>query len=189
MPKQLLSGLVALSLVTACAFTPHEVELTAKAPKTGSTLGAGVTIGLQVIDDRDTTVVGQRGAGMLGADITVANILPTLKTELTGAFEANGFKVVATGSPADAEIEVRLRAFKFFLESGLFVGAENTSVVVAVEAEKRGRDFDRTYRTASEEGTIFVPGSGSIDTKLNAALTVVLGKIAGDRELLDFLAG
>ena len=187
MPKQPL-GLVVVFLVSACTFTPHEVEISAKAPKTESAIGAGVTVALQVIDDRESTVVGQRGAGMLGADITVNDILSVLNTELTEGLEANGFKVTAPGSTADAELEVRLRAFKFFLESGFFTGAENTSVVVALEAEKKGTDFDQTYRSSREERTLFVPGGGSIDANLNAALTAILGQIVGDRDLLGFLA-
>ncbi|MDE0058702.1 MAG: YajG family lipoprotein [Defluviicoccus sp.] len=184
-----ISGLMVALLVSACAFTPHEVEISATAPKSESTIGAGVTVALQVIDDRESTVVGQRGAGMLDADITVKDILSVLNTELTEGLKANGFKVGVPGSTADAEIEVRLRALKFFIESGFFTGAENTSVVLAVEAEKRGQDFDRTYRSSSEKRTIFIPGGGSIDAKLNAALTDVLGRIVRDRKLLDFLAG
>ena len=188
MPKR-LSGLVAVFLVSACAVTPHEVEISAKAPRSESAIGAGVTVALQVIDDPESTVVGQRGVGMTGADITVDDILSVLNAELTAGLEANGFTVTAPGPAADAEIEVRLRAFKFFHETGFFTGAENTSVVVAVEAEKRGRDFDRTYRSGRERRTLFVPGGGSIDAMLNAAFTLVLGQIVGDRELLGFLAG
>ena len=125
---------------------------------------------------------------MLGAAITAGNVLQVLENELATIFEANGFNVSSPGSEHDAEVEARLRALKFFIESGLFVGTENTSVVVAIEAEKLGSDFDRSYRSSSEHDTLFVPGENAIDSKLNAALSDVFRQIANDRDLLAFLA-
>lgn len=186
--SRIFYGLLTVVLLSACAFTPHEVQLTASAPKNQSSVGQGVTLYLDVIDDRDSTVVGQRGGGMQGADITAARVMPTLERELKAGFEAKGFRVVSTKVGADAKVKARLRAFKFFLETGFFSGAENTSVVVALAAEKLGDDYDRTYRSSSETGTLFVPGGSSIDKKLNAALSRVLSEIMSDQKLMAFLA-
>ena len=188
MTKQIGVLFCVLFLISACTFVPHEVNVTAKAPKTESGIGAGVIIELQVIDDRDSMVVGQRGAGMFGADITAGNVMNVLEGELSAAFRAKGFIIATLDSEADAEVEVRLRAFKFFVETGFFTGAENASAVVAIEAEKRSKDFDRSYRSSSEDRILFVPGEGAIDDKLNAALSDVLKQIMADRELLEFLA-
>lgn len=174
--------------VTGCTYTPHDVEITAQAPTAKSTIGAGVKVSLQVIDDRESQIVGQRGAGMIGADITAKDIMQVLAAELAAIFETNGFSVWVPNSNSDAEVEVRLRAFRFFVETGFFTGAENASVVVAVEAEKGGQDLDRTYRSSSEHAVVFVPGGASIDTRLNAAFSDVLHQIANDRELIEFLA-
>ena len=186
--KQRVIGVVVVALVSACDFTPHEVNITARAPKTQSTIGAGVTIAMQVIDDRDSAVVGQRGAKMMGANITAGRVMQVLNDELTEAFAANGFRFAVPGSPVDAELEVRLRAFKFFFETGFFSGAAHANVVVAVEAQKQGRDMDRIYRSTNEDPGIFTLGGETLDAKFNAALTVVMGRIVGERELLAFLA-
>jgi uncharacterized lipoprotein YajG len=157
-------------MLSACAFTPHEVKMTASAPTETSTIGKGITLNVEVHDDRDSPVVGQRGAGMHGADITAPQVIPTLEREFKAGLEAKGFTVQLGSVGADAEIEARLRAFKFFIETGFFVGAENTSVVVAIEARKSGREYNRTYRVSDEEATMFVPEGASIDEKLNAPL-------------------
>lgn len=188
MLKYFSAWLAVAVTVSACTYTPHDVEIKAQAPKAKSTIGAGVKVNLQVIDDRESQIVGQRGAGMIGADITAEDIMQVLAAELATMFEANGFSVWVPGSSSDAEVEARLRAFKFFVEAGFFTGAENASVVVAIEAEKNGRDFDRTYRSSSEHDVVFVPGGSSIDTRLNAALSDVLHRISSDRELMSFLA-
>jgi uncharacterized lipoprotein len=178
----------AAGLLSACAFTPHQVAVTAQAPTEPSTIGQGITLHLEVLDDRDSTVVGQRGAGMQGADITAPQIISTLERELKAGFEAKGFRVVSTDAGADAEVEARLRAFKFFIETGFWAGAENTSVVIAVEAKRQGDDYDRTYRSSSEDEIQVVPEGSAIDVKLNATLSTVLNQIMSDNKLMGYLA-
>ena len=117
MSRVFISVLCAMML-SACAFTAHEVEITAKAPTGTSSVGAGIAVYLQVIDDRDSPVVGQRGAGMQGADITAPQLMPTLVRELTAGLEAKGFRVLSSDAGADVELEARMRAFKFFIETG-----------------------------------------------------------------------
>ena len=185
---RVLVGILSALLLSACAFTPHLVAVTAQAPTEPSTIGQGITLYLEVIDDRDSPIVGQRGAGMRGADITAPQIISTLGRELKAGFEAKGFRVVSTNAGADAEVEARLRAFKFFIETGFFVGAENTSVVIAVEAKRSGDDYDRTYRSSSEDATMVVPGGSAIDVKLNAALSTVLDQIMSDKKLMGYIA-
>jgi len=175
-------------MLSACAFTPHEVEITAKAPTEASSIGAGISLYLEVIDDRDSLVTGQRGAGMQGADITAPLLMAALERELTAGFEAKGFRVLSSDAGADVEVEARMRAFKFFIETGFFVGAENTSVVIGIEAERLSDDYDRTYRASSEEAAMFVPAGSSIDGKLNATLEHVLSQIMSDEKLMAFLA-
>ena len=175
------------ALLAACAWTPHEVAITAQAPLETSSVGKGVTVALDVVDDRDDLVVGQRGAGMQGADITVKDIIPALETELKEGLEAKGFTVVSSKDSADAEFQANLRAFKFFIETGFWTGAENVNVVIKVEAEKGTDDFERNYRVSEEDRTMVIPAGEVIDDKLNAALEIVLSKIMADEELMAFL--
>ena len=188
MKTRALAFVLSSILLTSCTFTPHEVAITAEAPSTPSSVGKGVTLALQVIDDRDDVVVGQRGVGMMGADITVKDIVPALERELKKGLEVKGFTVASAKSNADAKFKARLRAFKFFIETGFWTGAENTSVVINVEADKRGKNFERSYRFNAEERVIVVPMGSSIDEKLNAALSEILAKIMLDAELMNFLA-
>lgn len=111
-----------------------------------------------------------------------------LERELTSGFDAQGFRVVDAGAPADAQVKARLRAFKFFVEYGFFLGAENTDVVVGIEAASGGDEIEHIYRASDEVPAMFVPGGEGIDQKLNAALAYVLSQIMKDKELMTFLA-
>lgn len=126
---------------------------------------------------------------MIGANITADQVISTLERELTAGFEAKGFSVVTSSEAADSEVEARLRAFKFFLETGFFSGSENTSVAIGIEGKNQNKDYDRVYRSSSEHGTLLVPAAASIDEKLNAALSDVLNQIFSDEKLMKFLAG
>lgn len=125
---------------------------------------------------------------MHGADITAAHLMPALENQLIAGFKSKGFNVVKPPVDSDAEVEVRLRAFKFFIETGFFTGAENFNTTIALEAQKNGNDHDHTYRSSDEERAIFVPGGESITAKLNASLTEVLFQIFNDHNLMGFLA-
>ena len=188
MAKQLAAVLGVLMLASACAFVPHEADIEARAPLTGSTIGEGVAIDLQVLDDRETTDIGKRAFGELAGDITADDVVHVLEREVVAIFESHSFEVVPLGSDYDADVEVRLRSFKFFLEPGWWTGEENTNVVVAVEAEKGDRDFDLTYRSTSKEDIFVAPGESAIDDALSDALTDVLRQFASDLDLMNFLA-
>ena len=125
---------------------------------------------------------------MQGADITANGIIPAIEKELKEGIEAKGFRIVSMGDAADADFEANLRAFKFFLETGFWTGAENTNVAIRVDAKKLDREFVRMYRSNSEERTLVVPDGEAIDTKLSAALSEVLTDILEDRELMKILA-
>lgn len=174
--------------LSSCAFQAHTVRLQPTVPVEYSSEGRNVIVELQVFDEREDTVVGQRGAGTMGADITVADLVPTVERELKKGLEARGFTVANPGQKAGAELEAKIRAFKFYVETGFWTGAENTSVVISVEAKKHGFDYDRTYRTGSEERIIVISEGATIDQKLNAALDEVLTSIIRDENLMKFLA-
>ncbi len=188
MKKRALACVLCGILLASCAYVPHEVAITAEAPSTPSSVGNGVTVALHVIDDRDDVVVGKRGMAMSGADITAKDAVPALESELKKGLEAKEFMVVSAGSDADAEFEAKLRSFKIFVESSFLTTIVHTSVFVNVHAEKSGKDFERSYRSNTEEREIGVPMGSAFDQKLNAALSMVLSEIMLDAELMDFLA-
>ena len=172
----------------ACAFTPHKVVLDAKAPSDAAKVGNNVIVGLDVVDDRDVPVVGQRGAGMMGADITVEDLIRNVRQEIKLGLESRGFKIVGVNQKADVELLARLRAFKFFIETGFFTGTLNTNVAINVIAERGRRKFRKTYRHDNEESVLVVPVGSAIDKKLNTGLNDVYRKIIYDDALMKFLA-
>ena len=168
-------------------FTPHEIAITAQSPEVVSNQGNGVSVALNVIDDRNNVTVGRRGAGMQGAGITAADIIPALERELTEGLQAQGFTVVPAGEGADAELKARLRGFKFFIEAGFWAGAENANAVVRVQARRPGKEYERIYRHSEERSIQVIPEGAEIDRIMNETLANVLNQIMTDKLLMRFL--
>jgi|GEM_PF-2239199 len=191
--RRLLALAFAVVLQTSlagCAFQQHEVAITAAAPVIQSRAGEGVKVALRVFDDRDTKTVGQRGAGMVGADIKATMLMNHLQTEVTKGLVAQGFTVLPSGSTeADASLLVSLRSFKFFIEMGFWTGANNVAISIKADANRAGKSDLNAYQFDSEERSMVVPTGAGIDEALNAGLSDVLKQMFADQAMVNFLAG
>lgn len=175
-------------LVSACAYTPHDVQIDAQAPAINSDAGQGKKLGLRIFDDRPSTTVGQRGAMNIGADITADQLMDRFEEEVTDAYAAQGFEIVDYNNPsADARLEASMRNFNFFIESGFWTGANNVDIVIKADAKNGRRTYAETYRFQSEERMLVVPDAESISTSLNAGLSDVLTKMTTDSQLRNVL--
>jgi uncharacterized lipoprotein YajG len=182
-------GLFAVLTLAACTFTPHEVAMTAQAPMLTSGVGDGVVVGLRVIDDRDSKTVGQRGAGMAGADISASGLVSHVERQSRDVLRNKGFTIADyNDSSSNVKLTVSVRSFKFFIETCFFTGANNVSVAIKAEARKGMQDYQNTYSFDDEARMLVVPDGSGIDEMLNAALLDVLTQFAADSELSEFLA-
>ncbi len=66
-----LLGSSGLGLTSGCTRVPPRVQLVAFPPAASNRVGAGASLHLIVMDDRDQRTVGQRGVGAIGSDITL----------------------------------------------------------------------------------------------------------------------
>jgi uncharacterized lipoprotein YajG len=175
-------------LVSACAYTPHDVQIDAQAPIINSTAGEGTKLGLRIFDDRPSTTVGQRGAMNMGADITANQLMDRFEDQVNESYEAQGFEIVEYNDPsADARLEASMRNFDFFIESGFWTGANNVDIVIKADAENGRKTYAETYRFQSEERMLVVPDAEKISASLNAGLTDVLTKMTTDSQLKEVL--
>lgn len=175
-------------LAGGCAYTPHNVSMTASAPIYSTEIGNDVTVGLRFIDDRESKTVGQRGAGMIGSDISANSLGYHLETQIAAILERNGFNVVDYNDATGAKVTVSLRTFKFFIEQGFWTGANNVDVSLKADARNGNSDYLQTYSYAQEERILVIPDGDGIDSMMNAALTDVLTKLSIDSGLMKFLA-
>lgn len=187
-PARVLALLAATTL-SACAFTPLDTALTPSATVPSSTLGQGSKLYFSFVDDRDDTVIGHRGVGNNGAEITVPSLPDTVQTSLRNDLTNQGFTLTSNADGADASVTFRLRAFKFGLAQGFWSGEEDTAATLEVAAQRGARGYNQVYRFNDVTRIQVVPDEDGVKAKLNAALDGVLGKAYADQALNQFLAG
>ena len=177
-------------MLGGCAWTPHQLELSATSPqKTELKTGKGVKIKVDVVDDRDQHVVGQRGVGAVGSDISSPQLLNYFRRQVVQGFRSHGFLLISDEETAEARVVVYLRSFKWLTEQGFFTGGHNVFVSIKAEAKnaKTNKEIVKTYQFDQEKRSFFVASGGEINERMNAGLSDVLKQLFSDVQFVRFL--
>lgn len=178
------------ALTGGCAFTSHQVNVAVKQPATvGSTIEKPTTVRLKVVDERDDTDLGHRGAGIAAAKVTVDGLMPSFTTAVEEGFRNKGYTLSNAQGSADADVLVALRALKFDESAGFFtVGSEATATIL-VEAHRGSNDYRNQYRSSDEDRQVAISFGGGIDQQVNQVLNNALSQLLSDSKLDTFLVG
>jgi uncharacterized lipoprotein YajG len=172
--------------LAGCAYTPHKTNLLINAPVSSTDIGSGTKISIRVIDDRDSQIIGKRGVGNLGANITASDLMPIITSAIDNGFKSKKFEIVSKDN-SDVHLVVKLRAFKYLISQGFFTGGEDISVVINANSRNGSKEFEQTYRYSNEERKVFIPDGSGLNDDLNAALNSTLTQLLNDKELDNFL--
>tara|TARA_B100000579_G_C22490077_1_gene692011 strand:+ start:112 stop:684 length:573 start_codon:yes stop_codon:yes gene_type:complete len=173
--------------ISGCAYVPHTLNLSINAPNPPSNIGDGLSIYINVIDDRDSEIIGKRGVSNIGGSITADQLMPIFETAIINGFKNKSF-TITQNQDADISLQVKLRAFKYMVSQGFWTGGEDISVVINAEAKNSGSNFQKTYRFSNEERIVFIAEGSGLDKNLNAALNKTISELLNDRELDNFLS-
>ena len=176
---------LSVGLLTGCAYNAHNTKIAITTPTVATDVADGTELSLDVLDDRDSEVIGKRMV-VGGGKITADNLMPLLETALLQGFKAKGFNIVSNDR-SSSRLVVKLRAFKYEISQGFFTGGEDISVVLKVDAKKSGKELNKTYRFSNEERKIIYSGAGGLNEDLNKALNACVAKLLNDGELDVFL--
>ncbi len=175
--------------LTACTFTPHELQVKPTVDPSASDIGTGTRVFFRFVDERDDVVIGHRGVATVGAKISSSDLPAIIEAQLRQFLTKKQFALTDAEPAGAASVTYRLRSFKFDIESGFFTGGQNASAALAVDAKRGDRTYTTVYRYNSEERILFVPAGVQIDNQMNAALNQILAKADTDENLTHLLAG
>lgn len=185
-----IGGLAALLVMTAvgCAVTQHEVSLDLMSQvETYPTAQVRSTpIQVSVLDDRESELVGQRGA--VGAKIKAPSLMSEVEAAINAVFTRKGYRLTS-GQQAEAKVKVRLRGTRFDYTTGFWTGGQHVSAVISLTASKDGDagEYEKTYRSSAERRRFVVAFGEEIDQLFNRHLTETIRQIANDEALHRFL--
>lgn len=186
--RVLLSIITSCLFLASCAFTPHDVALALNEPEIADPdVGEGTTLRLRILDERDETNLGNRGAGISVAEVSATGLMDEFTRVVQNGFVAKGYALTDDAAQADADLDIALRALKFDETSGFWTVGAQVAVTILADAEKGDDDYKQSYRVSNEERQVAVSSGGGIDESINGGLNAALAKLFSDHELDRFL--
>ena len=174
-------------LAGACTWSSHEANIYIAQPTVQPNIANGQEIIFTILDDRDETSIGNRGVGRVGAKVSAQDPVGQIERIIRQGLLEKGYILTSIYGENTKQLLVRVRALNFHHEMGFWSGSENTTVVIAAEAENGNLDYRQTYRYSNEDKAVFVAGGKEIDDHLNAGLNLVVSELLNDRALDQFL--
>lgn len=187
--KLLPIGLL-MALLTGCAFTPQEANLDPTISVMPSQEGQGVTVSVNVVDERPSKSLGHRGSGYgKGAEITATRDLDVVVYDkITAALRTKGFTVTDAGVESPVSLKIEVRLLEYTTSVGFWTGGVHVNGALKAIATNDGEVYERMYRSDDEERVVFVPDASSNEKMINESLSFLLNQVIGDNALIGHLA-
>ena len=181
------------TVLAACALSPQVVVVNPELKVTANVTNAKpVSISIEVVDTRSSTIIGQRGGVYAEtSDIsTDDNMTATLEHKVGTVFSELGYVVVKKGEAADAALTIRIINIHYAANTEKKV-LKNIETKLEVQAvcRKNDKEFTGGYSATRKKDLIKTPNVQENEQLVNAAFTVVLESMLKDNDLITFIDG
>ena len=186
-------ALVVITLVeSACAWTAQKAQLRPQVSVPTANLGGGTNVYVRTVDERTSEVLGNRGAGAVGAEISAssADVIGAVDQSLTAGLRDLGFTIVPAASNNASELKVEVRALQYKVAMGFWAGSLDVDAALkAICICGKDRSYEQLHRGHYEDSLQVVQGADNNNEFINSALSSAINEVLRDRQLLDCLAG
>jgi uncharacterized lipoprotein YajG len=181
--------MVAPAVMTGgCAFISEDIQLQPTIAVAASEVGHGTPVAVQVVDERPSAMLGQRGP-MRSAEIrTTQNVDQVVETAVRDGLSRQGFAPVALGAEAPVSLKVEVRDLRYETGTGFWTGGIFTRAALKAVASRGSETFEQMYRAENEERVVFVPTEAADTESINKVLSEAIAKMLADQRLLSFLS-
>lgn len=185
-----LSLLLALLLISGCAFVPQVANLNPEVPREGLIQGGGKVIGLQVLDERPSSELGHRGHGYgAGAKIKSGQIVADVMfRKISEGLANSGFRVQAYEEGMPTTLKAEIRQIEYHSAQGIVTFIISSSSAIKGYCKNTQKLYEQMYRGAVEEDWLVTPFADTNERIINEALSNALKRMFLDRKLLECLA-
>lgn len=176
-------------LASGCAFNEQAVRVTPQVDVAPGTVGEGVAVRVNVVDERPRTTLGTRGARGVGADLTVEGDLVSI---LRGAIETGlqRLSFETTQDPAqERELRVELRALDYNVLVGFWAGTLKVDTAMKAICRLGGlRPYEEVHRGEFTESVQVVQGAEANNGYVSSSVSQAVNSLLGDQQLMACLA-
>lgn len=184
-----LAILVVLSC-SGCAFQAQAVKIAPSVKSTSIISGGGKTVELVVLDERTSKVVGQRGVGGVGADMTIeGDLREIVVTAITTGLSSSNFLVQNQASDGLSRLRVEIRDLQSKNIMGFWSGTLRMEFgLKGICKAASGGEYEQMYNGLFEKSIQVVPTSEKNNEYISAAVSDGIGKLISDDQMLRCLA-
>jgi uncharacterized lipoprotein YajG len=183
--------LTLIALASGCAVTPQKAILQTHVDYARSDDGKSRQVSVQVVDERDNTDLGHRGAANIGAGGKIStdqNVAELVRDAVFDGLKAKGFTPVNFNKSVDRQLQVAVRSINYATSTGFWTGGIETKAALKAHASVPNKEYDKLYRIENEERVVVVPTADHNTQLLNKALSDVLAQMFDDPALVSTLA-
>jgi len=191
MRKGLIFGVMAsMALLSGCAFHEQKATLRPVLEVVGSAEGAGRTIGLRVVDERSSTVLGHRGTatGAAAAINTDQDVAALIHEKVKEGLLKKGYQVVDFNGADGCRLSLELRELRYSTSQGFWTGGVEVEGAIKAVGTKSGDSYENMYRTDDKRRVVVVPTASKNEEWINSAVSDLLKQVFNDPGLSKFLS-
>ncbi|HEY6530614.1 MAG TPA: YajG family lipoprotein [Cellvibrionaceae bacterium] len=166
--------------VSGCTFNPQAVSISPDLKPTGVIHGEGKNVVVTVSDERASQSLGQRGAGNVGADLTVqGDLTEIIQSSVESGLQKQGFNLSNAGS--SLKVEIRNLDYKFL--TGMWSGTIRTECGLKAICSAGGKSYDKFYRGKYEKSVQVAGTSAENNTYVSSSVSDAVNQLINDPEL------
>ena len=191
--KRSLINMAIFSIVAffnGCAVTDQKVSLHPILDVESENVGNNKQVGVQVLDERSEQHLGFRSTAesSKGAVITTdQEVAEVFGEKIREGLKMKGFEPTSYSDDLSRTLKIEIHGLKNYTSDGFWTGDVRTNASLTAVARRSGEQYERSYRTESEERIILVPLTEDNEQSINATISEVLQITFDDRKLIEFL--
>lgn len=172
-----------------CAYVPQQATIAPEIEIIKSSIGAGTHVYLQVVDERDDTVIGHRGSAYgKAAEITTTQDIRTIFIEeISKGLKANQFTIIEDRDSASVFLRIDIRLLEYSTSTGFWTGGVHTKAALKGTAKRGDIIYEKMYRSENEDRVMVVPDAKTNESYINAVVEDILLELFSDNDLLIFM--
>ena len=148
------------------------------------------SVALTVVDQRSRKVFGSLG-GIYSDTATIGpsgDITEPVRKAVTEALSTQGFKVVAAGSPADLDMQIRIEDISYQASGDPMVRKIAIGARVGVDAKRGSQTYSASSQVKESREVLKAPNPAENEAYLNATVSHALEKLLADSDLIKFIS-
>lgn len=187
---KLASLFAAVSLCSGCAFQSQVVRITPEVRSTSLVAGEGKNVQLAVLDERPSKVIGQRGVGGAGADMTVdGDLQGIVSAAIVSGLSQRQFLARAQDPAGASRLRVEIRSLESKNIMGFWSGTlRDEFSLKGICTSAKGETYEQMYNGIFEKSIQVVPTGEANNKYISAAVSDAVNKLVNDDQLLRCLA-